>query len=166
MKWRSATNGSRPQTAPTFSLRPRIRSGRLSVPAASRKPHAFPQSEGVLQGHSSRATLLLKQSSHAGCAYRKPKPERNDIGTGCAAPHSLLAALETMEPGPADLEFVSFLTTSALPQVEGVSRTHCVSARGADYRQDSTSRRIRYTRHNGLLENESWRACRRTQASA
>jgi acyl-CoA hydrolase/GNAT superfamily N-acetyltransferase len=46
------------------------------------------------------------------------------IGTGCAAPHSLLAALETMEPGPADLEFVSFLTTSALPQVEGTSRSH------------------------------------------
>ena len=46
------------------------------------------------------------------------------IGTGCAAPHSLLAALETMEPRPADLEFVSFLTTSALPQVEGASRTH------------------------------------------
>jgi acyl-CoA hydrolase/RimJ/RimL family protein N-acetyltransferase len=45
------------------------------------------------------------------------------IGTGCAAPHSLLAALETMEPGPPDLEFVSFLTTSALPQVEGASRT-------------------------------------------
>src|SRR5215813_12240365 len=46
------------------------------------------------------------------------------IGTGCAAPHSLLAALEAMEPGPADLEFVSFLTTSALPQVEGASRSH------------------------------------------
>ena len=46
------------------------------------------------------------------------------IGTGCAAPRSLLATLETMEPGPADLEFVSFLTTSALPQVEGASRTH------------------------------------------
>src|SRR5262252_338355 len=46
------------------------------------------------------------------------------IGTGCAAPRSLLASLETMEPGPADLEFVSFLTTSALPQVEGASRTH------------------------------------------
>src|SRR5499427_5559621 len=46
------------------------------------------------------------------------------IGTGCAAPHSLLAALEAMNPGPPDLEFVSFLTTSALPQVEGASRTH------------------------------------------
>src|SRR5215510_2071469 len=29
-----------------------------------------------------------------------------------------------MNPGPPDLEFVSFLTTSALPQVEGASRTH------------------------------------------
>ena len=46
------------------------------------------------------------------------------IGTGCAAPHNLIAALETMEPRPADLEFVSFLTTSALPQVRGASRTH------------------------------------------
>ena len=46
------------------------------------------------------------------------------IGTGCAAPRSLLAALEMMEPRPADLEFVNFLTTSALPQVEGASRTH------------------------------------------
>src|SRR5262249_4087832 len=46
------------------------------------------------------------------------------IGTGCAAPHSLLAALEMMEPQPADLEFVSFLTTSAVAQVERASRTH------------------------------------------
>src|SRR5262249_46989745 len=38
------------------------------------------------------------------------------VGTGCAAPRTLLARLEAMEPGPADLEFVSFLTTSALPQ--------------------------------------------------
>src|SRR5262245_46987215 len=45
------------------------------------------------------------------------------IGTGCAAPRTLLARLEAMEPGPADLEFVSFLTTSALPQVAGSPRT-------------------------------------------
>src|SRR5262245_55051304 len=45
------------------------------------------------------------------------------IGTGCAAPRSLLAWLEAMEPGPADLEFVSFLTTSALPQVGGSPQT-------------------------------------------
>ena len=46
------------------------------------------------------------------------------IGTGCGAPHSLLAHLEAMNPRPADLEFVSFVTTSALPQVEGTSHTH------------------------------------------
>jgi acyl-CoA hydrolase len=46
------------------------------------------------------------------------------IGTGCGAPHSLLAHLEAINPGPADLEFVSFVTTSALPQVEGTSHTH------------------------------------------
>jgi len=45
------------------------------------------------------------------------------IGTGCAAQRSLLARLEAMGPGPADLEFVSFLTTSALPQVGGSPRT-------------------------------------------
>lgn len=37
------------------------------------------------------------------------------LGTGCAAPRSLITALETMESGPADLEFVSFLTTLTSP---------------------------------------------------
>lgn len=46
------------------------------------------------------------------------------IGTGCAAPRTVLTRLEAMDPAPADLEFISFLTTSALPQVEGASRTH------------------------------------------
>src|SRR5262245_25794408 len=45
------------------------------------------------------------------------------IGTGCAAPRTLLAQLEAMNPAPADLEFVSFVTTSALPQIEGASHT-------------------------------------------
>ena len=45
------------------------------------------------------------------------------VGTGCAAPRGLLAKLEAMVPGPPDLEFVSFVTTSALPQVEGATRT-------------------------------------------
>lgn len=41
------------------------------------------------------------------------------LGTGCAAPRSLIAGLEAMLPGPADLELVSFVTTSALPQQAG-----------------------------------------------
>ena len=38
------------------------------------------------------------------------------LGTACAAPRTLLAALEAARPGPADLEFVSFVTTEALPR--------------------------------------------------
>jgi acyl-CoA hydrolase/RimJ/RimL family protein N-acetyltransferase len=45
------------------------------------------------------------------------------LGTGCAAPRNLLAGLEAMEPGPPDLEFVSFVTTSALPLKAGASQT-------------------------------------------
>ena len=45
------------------------------------------------------------------------------LGTGCAAPRSLLAGLEAMQAGPPDLEFVSFVTTSALPTEAGAPRT-------------------------------------------
>src|SRR5262245_2711531 len=45
------------------------------------------------------------------------------LGTGCAAPRHLLATLEATRPGPPDLEFVSFITTSALPEELGVPRT-------------------------------------------
>jgi acyl-CoA hydrolase/RimJ/RimL family protein N-acetyltransferase len=45
------------------------------------------------------------------------------VGTGCAAPRGLLAKLEAMVPGPPDLEFVSFLTTSAVPEKEGSPHT-------------------------------------------
>lgn len=41
------------------------------------------------------------------------------IGTGCAAPRRLIATLEEMSPAPADLEFVSFVTTAAVPQQDG-----------------------------------------------
>jgi acyl-CoA hydrolase/RimJ/RimL family protein N-acetyltransferase len=41
------------------------------------------------------------------------------LGTGCAAPRTLLAALEALVPGPADLEFVSFLTTDAVAGPDG-----------------------------------------------
>ena len=45
------------------------------------------------------------------------------LGTGCAAPRRLLAELEAMQPGVPDLEFVSFVTTSALPSKAGASQT-------------------------------------------
>src|SRR5215469_10101347 len=52
------------------------------------------------------------------------------IGTGCAAPRSLLAALETMQPRPADLEFVSFLTSGALPIDVALLQVSSPDARG------------------------------------
>jgi acyl-CoA hydrolase len=45
------------------------------------------------------------------------------LGTGCAAPRTLLAGLEAMQGGPPDLEFVSFVTTSALPTEAGAPQT-------------------------------------------
>ena len=52
-----------------------------------------------------------------------PPGSRIYLGTGCAAPRHLLTTLETMRSGPPDLEFVSFVTTSALPEEAGVPRT-------------------------------------------
>ena len=46
------------------------------------------------------------------------------LGTGCAAPRTLLATLEAMDPGPADLEFVSFLTTAAVAGESGAPVGH------------------------------------------
>ena len=48
-----------------------------------------------------------------------PPGSRIYLGTGCAAPRKLLATLEPMSPGPADLEFVSFVTTSAVSEEVG-----------------------------------------------
>ena len=73
---------------------------------------------------SKRFDIGLKLRSAERAVSQIRAGSRIYLGTGCAAPHTLLAALETMEPRPPDLEFVSFLTTSALPQVEGASRTH------------------------------------------
>jgi acetyl-CoA hydrolase/transferase-like protein len=54
------------------------------------------------------------------------------LGTGCAAPRTLLAGLEEMEPSPPDLEFVSFVTTSALPMKTGASHRHRTFFVGSD----------------------------------
>jgi acyl-CoA hydrolase len=69
------------------------------------------------------------------------------VGTGCAAPSTLLAALEAMRPGPADLEFVSFLTTAAVfgrvdsPRNRYRHRTFFV---GSDVRDLARSGRLDY----------------------
>ena len=52
-----------------------------------------------------------------------PPGSRIYLGTGCAAPRHLLSTLEAMRSGPPDLEFVSFVTTSAVPREAGVPVT-------------------------------------------
>jgi acyl-CoA hydrolase/GNAT superfamily N-acetyltransferase len=66
-------------------------------------------------------------------ALAKIRPgSRIYLGTGCAAPRTLLAGLEAMQPAPPDLEFVSFVTTSALPPKTGTSHRHRTFFVGSD----------------------------------
>lgn len=69
------------------------------------------------------------------------------LGTGCAAPRSLIAAIETMDQAPADLEFVSFLTTLSSPGHPAVPPTryrHRSFFVGSDIRDLASSGRLDY----------------------
>ena len=77
--------------------------------------------EDECHGGKGRHVLKFVSAERALAAIRAGS--RIYLGTGCAAPRTLLAKLEAMAPGPADLEFISFITTSALPQVEGACHT-------------------------------------------
>lgn len=69
------------------------------------------------------------------------------LGTGCAAPRSLIATIETMEQAPADLEFVSFLTTLSSPGHPAVPPTryrHRSFFVGSDIRDLASSGRLDY----------------------
>jgi acyl-CoA hydrolase/GNAT superfamily N-acetyltransferase len=66
------------------------------------------------------------------------------LGTGCAAPRNLLAGLEAMRPGPPDLEFVSFITTSALPPNTGASHRHRTFFVGSDVQSLAKSGQLDY----------------------
>src|SRR5262244_3613166 len=76
-----------------------------------------------------------------------PPGSRIYLGTGCAAPRHLLATLEAMRSGPPDLEFVSFITTSAVPEAAGVSHTryrHRTFFVGSDVRALAGSGQLDY----------------------
>ena len=76
-----------------------------------------------------------------------PPGSRIYLGTGCAAPRKLLATLEAMSPGPADLEFVSFVTTSAVSEEASVARTryrHRTFFVGSDLRGLARSGQLDY----------------------
>lgn len=84
-----------------------------------------------------------------GEALRLVKPgNRVFLGTGCAAPRAVLAALEGATPGLPDLEFVSFITSDALPRDEyGAPRTryrHRVFFVGSDVRDLAGTDRLDY----------------------
>ncbi len=50
--------------------------------------------------------------------------DRIFIGTACATPRRLVAALEELVPPPADVELFHFLTTGAVPLVDGLPSSH------------------------------------------
>jgi len=53
-------------------------------------------------------------------AARLVRPgDRIFVGTACATPRRLVAAVEALAPAPADVEFFHFLTTDAIPYVDG-----------------------------------------------
>ncbi len=66
------------------------------------------------------------------------------LGTGCAAPRHLIAALEGLEPGPADLEFVSFLATLASPTAQASRYRHRSFFVGSDIRDLQAAGRLDY----------------------
>src|SRR5262245_28715920 len=55
------------------------------------------------------------------------------LGSWCAAPRNLLGGLEAMHPSPPDLEFVSFVTTLALPMKTNASHRHRTLHRPAKF---------------------------------
>lgn len=59
------------------------------------------------------------------------------IGTACATPRKLAAALETLQPPPHDVQIYHFLTNGAIPSEDGVPKTnyhHCSFFVGTDTR--------------------------------
>jgi acyl-CoA hydrolase/RimJ/RimL family protein N-acetyltransferase len=69
------------------------------------------------------------------------------LGTGCAAPRHLLTTLEKLPSGPADLEFLSFLTTLGFPETDRTPTTryrHRCFFVGSDVRDFAANGRLDY----------------------
>ena len=49
--------------------------------------------------------------------------QRVFIGTACASPRSIVRAMEALDNPPADVEFVHFITTHAIPHADGKATT-------------------------------------------
>jgi acyl-CoA hydrolase/GNAT superfamily N-acetyltransferase len=109
-----------------------IREYRLMAYGSARSPSTVRNEQDERVGTSRMSGSVSRAAAEVGSklvsaeqALRAIRPgSRIFLGTGCAAPRKLLATLGAMSPGPADLEFVSFVTTSALPEGGGASTTH------------------------------------------
>jgi acyl-CoA hydrolase/RimJ/RimL family protein N-acetyltransferase len=95
-----------------------------------------------------RADLVGSKYMSAEQALSRIQPgSRIYLGTGCAAPRHLLTTLEKMSPGPADLEFVSFLTTLGFSEPDRAPTTryrHRSFFVGSDVRDFAASGRLDY----------------------
>jgi acyl-CoA hydrolase/L-amino acid N-acyltransferase YncA len=63
----------------------------------------------LLQPHAAKVTTAARAVAAVADG------QRVFVGTACATPRTLLAALEALQPAPADVELVHFLTDGALP---------------------------------------------------
>ena len=127
-----------------------IREYRLMAYGSARSPSTVRNEQDERVGTSRMSGLVSWAAGEVGSklvsaeqALAAIRPgSRIFLGTGCAAPRKLLATLEAMSPGPADLEFVSFVTTSALPEGGGASTTryrHRTFFVGSDVRRPAPS---------------------------
>ena len=76
----------------------------MSLFTKTSDPHA------ALKPYADRVTTAESAVTHIG------NGDHVFVGTGCAAPLSLLRALEAMSPPPVDVELLHFLTIKAFPQ--------------------------------------------------
>lgn len=77
--------------------------GKAAAPAAAPALHPMLQKHAAKLCTAQEAVALIGNGSHV------------FVGTACATPRSLVAALEALSPAPVDVELVHFLTDHAVP---------------------------------------------------
>jgi acyl-CoA hydrolase len=94
----------------------------LSRPLEFSDRHLVNGVENAIDGWKARYADKVKNAQQAVLAI---KPGQHVfIGTACATPRALVAALEDLPKPPPDVELVHFITTNAIPHDEaGRART-------------------------------------------
>ena len=86
---------------------------RLAAGLRGQRPSGEPTLDPLLRAHAAKLTTAAEAVAHI-----RPG-ERVFVGTACATPRALVAALESRKPRPADVELVHFLTDHAVPHDAG-----------------------------------------------